>query len=539
MSPQLVVPVDEKLHYQQRRTSRNYAIIVKSHKSYYFFHNIHLQNMIDTSKLLLPLSETKKNIVLLLNGCFNPIHNNHIRLLELAREHLNSLNNYHIIGGYISPTHDAGIQRKLSVLLTTWQDRLEMCRLAVHDSSWIMIDDWQIAQEKNHGAQQSKQRLNNFLHNHYPSIEIISICGGDALPKLKSTLKKELIICVINRPIDDFDFNQWFQSSEIKPYHNNIILIHDNQVIKYISSTYIRQQISKNLYESLIDDLHPSVIEYHRQHGINYRPSNETILWSDFEGNEQIEIGQGRCATVYAKQYQNQQVAVKVIRERKQFEHESKILTLLAKDSSYHVNLIRIFGIGDQFCVMEKCDIDLLSYIQLNRISENQTLRTIFPNPEWFELIEQMLAGFVHLISLGILHRDIKTDNILLSNMIVKISDFSVSINVNSMDKMPLRGSIRHYAPEAIQEKKIYTEKADVYMFGCLLYEIVHGGERVWSEKPTHDVVNRRINGEKPIFSVQCEPWYIDTVVHHCWAMDCNVRPTFKELLEKIHLKQL
>src|SRR5689334_18304357 len=147
--------------------------------------------MIDTSKLHLPLSDTKKNIALLLNGCFNPIHNNHIRLLEVAREHLNSLNIYHIVGGYISPTHDAGIQRKLSVLPTTWQNRLEMCRLAVHDSSWIMVDGWQISQEKNHGAQQSKQRLNDILQKFHPSIEIVSICGGDALPKLKSTFKKE------------------------------------------------------------------------------------------------------------------------------------------------------------------------------------------------------------------------------------------------------------------------------------------------------------------------------------------------------------
>ncbi len=499
----------------------------------------HLETMIDTKKLLLPLSDTKKNIILLLNGCFNPIHNNHIRLLELAREHLNSLDLYHVVGGYISPTHDAGIERKLSTLPTTWQNRLEMCRLAVHDSSWIMVDEWQISQEKNHGAQHSKQHLSDFLRKSYPSIEIVSICGGDALPKLKSTFKKELVICVINRPIDEFDFNQWFQSSLVEPYHNNILLLHDNQCIKHISSTYIRQQISQHLFDSLMNDLHPSVVDYHREYGINYRPSNETILWSDFDGDENTELGQGRCATVYAKQYKNQQVAVKVIRERKQFEHESNILTLLANESSYHVNLIRIFGIGDQFCVMEKCDIDLLSYIQINRMSTNQTLTTIFPNQHWFQLIKQMLTGFVHLISLGILHRDIKTDNVLLSNMIVKISDFSVSINVNSMRKMPLRGSIRHYAPEAIKDKQIYTEKADIYMFGCLLYEIVHGGERIWSEKSTHDVVNRRLNGEKPIFSVQCEPWYIDTVVHDCWTMNGDERPTFEQLLQKICTQQL
>ena len=494
--------------------------------------------MLDTSKLLLPVSETKTNVVLLLNGCFNPIHRNHTRLLEIAKEHLNSLDEYHVIGGYVSPTHDAGIERKLSTLPTTWQHRLEMCRLAVSDSSWIMVDDWQISREKNHGAQQSKQRLRDLLQNVHPAIKIISICGGDALPKLKSVYQKDLLICINNRPIDEFDFNQWFQSSAIQPYHNNIILIQDHQCIKRISSTYVRHQISENLHHSLIDDLHPLVLEYHQQHGICYRAANETIAWSDLNDNGRIELGKGVCGSVYAMTYRNEQVAVKEINDRRQFELESKVLTLLSENTSYHQHVIRIYGIGNLFCVMEKCDVDLLSYIQQNRVSENQTLRTIFPNQQWFEWIEQMLSGFVHLMSLGILHRDIKTDNILLSNMIVKISDFSVSINANSPGRMPLRGSIRHYAPEAIQDKKMYTEKADVYMYGCLLYEIVHGGERVWSEKTTHDVVNRRLNGEKPMFSVQCEPWYIDNVVHHCWAFHSDARSTFEELANKIHLKQ-
>lgn len=495
--------------------------------------------MTDTSKLLLPVSERKKNIVLLLNGCFNPIHNNHIRLLELARERLHALNDYQVIGGYISPTHDASIQRKLSVPPTAWQDRLEMCRLAVRGSAWIMVDDWQISRERNFGAQQSKQHLKDFLQKLHPSIEIISICGGDALPKLTAVIKKELVICVINRPIEEFDFDEWFQSSAIKPYHDNVILIQDNQPIKHISSTYIREQMSRNLYDLLVDDLHPLVLEYHQQHGINYRRSDATILWSELDGDEEIELGRGRCGTIYAKRYRDEQVAVKVIRDRKQFEQESKVLAFLAQTSSYHQNVVRVYGIGDQFCVIEKCEIDLLSYLKLNRIAEKQTLATIFPNQQWLELIEEILAGFVHLISIGILHRDIKTDNILLCNMAVKISDFSVSINVNPPARMPLRGSIRHYAPEAIQDKKVYTEKADVYMYGCLLYEIVHGGERVWSEESTHDVVNRRLNGEKPSFSVQCEPWYVDNVVDHCWAINGEIRPTFQQLVERVHLKQV
>jgi nicotinate (nicotinamide) nucleotide adenylyltransferase len=494
--------------------------------------------MIDTSKLCSPISTTRINVVLVLNGCFNPIHRNHVHLLEVAKAHLITLNDYHVLGGYVSPTHDAGIERKLSVLHATWQDRLEMCRLAVKDSSWIMIDDWQISREKNHGAQQSKQHLMDCLRQLYSSLQIISICGGDALPKFMATFKRELVVCIINRSIDQFEFDPWFQSASIKPYHRNIIVIYDHQTTRSMSSTSIRQRISQNLYESLSDDLHPAVLDYHRRQKIVYRSSNETIVWSDFGPDERNslmkELGHGRCATVYAGQYRNRSVAVKIIRERKQFQHESNILLVLSRDTSYHDNLIRIFGIGDQFCVMEKCDTDLLTYLKEHRVATNQTLTSSFPDQHWLQWVQQMLNGFVHLMSLGILHRDIKTDNILLCNRIAKIADFSVSIDIHNRHKMPLRGSIRHYAPEAIEEKKIYTEKADVYMFGCLLYEIVHGGERIWPNINTHAVVERRLNSEIPMVTGQCQAWYTSMIIDECWLYAADQRSTFEQLRQII-----
>jgi len=237
----------------------------------------------------------KKNVVLLLNGCFNPIHENHLRLLELSRKHLESLDIYQVVGGYLSPSHDASIERKISTTFLTWRDRLEMCRLAVGNSSWILIDDWQISQEKNPGAQQAKQRLNDILRRRDSSIEIISICGGDALPKLKSTFKKEKIVCIVNRPIVEFDFEEFYQSDQVKMFHENIFLIRDDFPV--CSSTWIREQISLNRFDLVEKHLHPAVIEYHQRRGINYRSTDETVIWAEFDSHE-IELGKGRCAIV-------------------------------------------------------------------------------------------------------------------------------------------------------------------------------------------------------------------------------------------------
>ena len=50
--------------------------------------------------------------------------------------------------------------------------------------------------------------LDDLLKKQKNKIDVVSICGGDALPKLKAVFKKELIICINNRPINDFDFNE-------------------------------------------------------------------------------------------------------------------------------------------------------------------------------------------------------------------------------------------------------------------------------------------------------------------------------------------
>ena len=493
--------------------------------------------MVDTSKLDLSLSDTKINLVLLLNGCFNPIHQNHVRSLETAKHHLISSGNYHVAGGYLIPSHDKSIERKLNVVEVKFQDRLNMCRLAVETSTWIMVDDWMISQDKNHGAQQAQQRLFNMLKAQFPTIHAVVCCGADALPKLKAHFKKELTVCIRDRPVTTFDFDSWFHSTEMKKYHHNIILIDNSTTNKTISSTKIRECMRNNQLNSIIDDLHPSVLAYHQDKGIDYRRPNENqlILLSDFQpvSPDQADaiIGQGRCATVYPKIYQNHRVALKIIRERRQFKHESKILRTLMQQDSWHENIVRIIGIGDQLCVMELCDTDLRSYLTKHRHSPNQTLIESFPDPHWYEWLKQMLAGFIHLNYLGILHRDIKTDNILVSNMILKIADFSVSMQGTTMDRMPVRGSIRHYAPESIENKDHYNEKSDVYMFGCLLYEMAHGGILLWDSLQTYEVVQRRVRGETPHFSAVCSSWYVRLIQDNCWLVDPNQRGTFENLL--------
>uniref|UniRef100_A0A8C5F626 Nicotinamide nucleotide adenylyltransferase 3 n=1 Tax=Gadus morhua TaxID=8049 RepID=A0A8C5F626_GADMO len=78
-------------------------------------------------------------LVLLACGSFNPITNQHMRLFELARDHMHSTGNYQVVKGIVSPVSDGyGKQGLVSA-----EHRNAMAKLALQTSDWITIDEWE------------------------------------------------------------------------------------------------------------------------------------------------------------------------------------------------------------------------------------------------------------------------------------------------------------------------------------------------------------------------------------------------------------
>ncbi|KAL2804447.1 nicotinamide/nicotinic acid mononucleotide adenylyltransferase 3 isoform 6, partial [Daubentonia madagascariensis] len=81
-------------------------------------------------------------VVLLACGSFNPITNMHLRLFEVARDHLHQTGMYQVVQGIISPVNDNYGKKDLAAS----HHRVAMARLALQTSDWIRVDPWESEQ---------------------------------------------------------------------------------------------------------------------------------------------------------------------------------------------------------------------------------------------------------------------------------------------------------------------------------------------------------------------------------------------------------
>ena len=190
-------------------------------------------------------------------------------------------------------------------------------------------------------------------------------------------------------------------------------------------------------------------------------------------------IGIGGMAVVY-KAYDNIEdriVAIKILKEEfstndeflRRFKNESKAIAVLS-----HPNIVKVFDVsfGEifQYIVMEYIDgITLKTYI------ENQG------SLHWNDAINfttQILRGLQHAHDKGIVHRDIKPQNIMvLPDGTIKVTDFGIARFARNEHKTitdKVIGSVHYISPEQAKGEPT-DEKTDMYSVGVMLYEMLTG----------------------------------------------------------------
>lgn len=100
-----------------------------------------IQNLITHS------DDVREKVVLIKTGSLNPIHRGHISNLVRVKEYLERERNLHVVGGYISATHDDFVRRKLGGKCIPGHHRIQMCRLAIQEAEqthWLDVDEAEV-----------------------------------------------------------------------------------------------------------------------------------------------------------------------------------------------------------------------------------------------------------------------------------------------------------------------------------------------------------------------------------------------------------
>ncbi len=207
----------------------------------------------------------------------------------------------------------------------------------------------------------------------------------------------------------------------------------------------------------------------------------ENYVGKRLDGRYEISeiIGVGGMAVVY-KAYDNiddRVVAVKILKDeflaneefRRRFKNESKAIAVLS-----HPNIVRVYDVsyGDrlQYIVMEYVEgITLKEYIQQQGIINHR--EAVF-------FVMQILRALQHAHDKGIVHRDIKPQNImLLENGAIKVTDFGIArfsaSETRTMTDSTI-GSVHYISPEQARGD-LTDDKADIYSVGVMLYEMLTG----------------------------------------------------------------
>lgn len=149
-----------------------------------------------------------------------------------------------------------------------------------------------------------------------------------------------------------------------------------------------------------------------------------------------------------------------------------------------HENIVQYLG-----CERKEYSMSIfLEYISGGSIGSCLRKHGRFPEPLVRNLTRQILDGLMYLHSEGILHRDLKADNILLDvDGTCKISDFGISKKTDNIygddPGNSMQGSVFWMAPEVIRpEGQGYSAKIDIWSLGCVVLEML-AGRRPWSKE--------------------------------------------------------
>lgn len=244
------------------------------------------------------------------------------------------------------------------------------------------------------------------------------------------------------------------------------------------------------------------------------------------------KIGCGSSGDLYRASYLGQDVAIKILRSehlnetmRVEFAQELMILREVQ-----HKNVVRFVGAcsnPQHFCIVTEYMHGGSLYDYLHKQKNILELSLLLK----FAL--DVCSGMNYLHQKNIIHRDLKTANLLMdNNQVVKVADFGVARFQSQGGVMTAEtGTYRWMAPEVINHQP-YDQKVDIFSFAIVLWELATSKIPYNTMTPLQAALGVR-QGLRPELPENVHPTLLD-LMQRCWETFPAKRPSFSEIIAEL-----
>uniref|UniRef100_A0A6N2M1E4 non-specific serine/threonine protein kinase n=1 Tax=Salix viminalis TaxID=40686 RepID=A0A6N2M1E4_SALVM len=235
------------------------------------------------------------------------------------------------------------------------------------------------------------------------------------------------------------------------------------------------------------------------------------------------KVASGSNGDLYRGTYCSQEVAIKVLKPERvsaemlrEFSQEVYIMRKVR-----HKNVVQFIGActrSPNLCIVTEFMAKGSLYNFLHK------LKGVFKLPSLIKVAIDVSKGMNYLHQNNIIHRDLKTANLLMDeNEVVKVADFGVSRVQTQTEVMTAEtGTYRWMAPEVIEHKP-YDYKADVFSFGIVMWELLTGELPYSYLTPLQAAVG--------VVQKHTYPKLAE-LLERCWQQDPAQRPNFSQIID-------
>lgn len=244
-------------------------------------------------------------------------------------------------------------------------------------------------------------------------------------------------------------------------------------------------------------------------------------------------VGAGRSGSTFSAHWQGRHVAAKVV-ELTSSKGSNELLKELQREEQVtsrltHPNVVQFLGSASappRYClVFEFMEGGALSsYLKANKGAP----------VDFFRLATDMAQGMAYLHEHSVMHRDLKSSNVLLAaDGTAKISDFGLSCVMElgrNADLTAETGTYGWMAPEVIKHEP-YSSKADVYSFAVVLWELLAKETPFKGQSPMQTAMAVADRQMRPALPRKTPP-KIAEMIEHLWHQDPAKRPDFSAIVQ-------